>query len=62
MGEFINGFFESLMNWKLDSAIVDLSGRDMAVFFLGFLVCGMICMVCEGKEIKIGKSDRRSKK
>lgn len=61
LGEFINGFFEELMMWELDSPIITLTGRDIAVFLLGFLVCWILIVAFEGKEkdngFKHGRQD-----
>jgi len=40
-GNFIQEMFEAQMNWKLNSLIIDLSGRDVVVFAAG-LLAGMI--------------------
>lgn len=35
----MNEYFESLMNWKVDFLLTTISGRDIALIVIGFLVC-----------------------
>lgn len=44
MGEAINHFFESKMQWFYDNGIFYISGRDISCVITGFIL-GMIIMI-----------------
>ena len=45
MGNFIQEMFEAQMNWRLDSTVFDLSGRDVVVFITGLLTGAIIILI-----------------
>ena len=47
MGEAINHFFESQMQWSFDNGLIYINGRDVVAFIIGFLVCWLMFAIGE---------------
>ena len=47
MGEAINRFFESQMQWSFDNGVIYINGRDVVAFIIGFLVCWLMIAIGE---------------
>lgn len=56
MGEAINHFFESQMQWSFDNGLIYINGRDITAFIIGFLVCWLIIAI---GELLYGTENRR---
>jgi Na+/H+ antiporter NhaB len=56
MGEAINHFFESQMQWSFDNGLIYINGRDITAFIIGFLVCWLIIAI---GELLYGTKNRR---
>lgn len=56
MGEAINHFFESQMQWSFDNGLIYINGRDVTAFIIGFLVCWLIIAI---GELLYGTENRR---
>lgn len=51
MGDAINHFFESQLQWVYDNGVVCFTGRDVVAFIMGFLMCLILWALFDGKEI-----------
>lgn len=56
IGQMINHFFESQMQWSFDNGVIYINGRDIVAFIIGFLVCWLMFAI---GELLYGTKNRR---
>ena len=54
-GELFNLTFEEFLTWHIESPIFYLSGRDIICMIIGFIVCLILWVLFDGKEIHVRK-------
>lgn len=55
MGEAINHFFESWMQWYFDNGIFYINGRDIVCIILGVNIGVLIVLIFELIKYEVGK-------
>lgn len=52
-GDLFNLAFEEFLAWHIDNGIFYLSGRDIICMVIGFIVCLILWIMFDGREIYV---------